>query len=286
MTRRFDYRPPAPDEAYRRLDLLRGGSSHRDPPQFDGLGGSADHVDVDVDGGDDDDGGDDHQAPEAAGRPLLGPRSPARLRLDPGRPGALALCAVAVVAAVLSAAVTWIGRPTMEPVTAPPVVAQPAGGAASGGTGERGPGSPPGPATSETVVVAVVGLVVTPGLVTLPAGSRVDDAVSAAGGALPDADLTTVNLARVLVDGEQIAVGVPGAPPVGGPSDSSGTPLVNLNTATEQELEGLPGVGPVLAGRIVDYRSDSGGFATVDQLQDVDGIGPSTFAELRDLVTV
>ena len=240
-----------------------------------------------------------------------------RLRWDPGRPGAVALAAVALVSAVLSATITWISRPTPQPVPAPAMSASPAlsatgsdGGIGSdGGTGSdggigsdggtsdpagggagSGTGGGSGPsavAAAQTVVVAVVGQVAAPGLVTLPAGSRVDDALAAAGGPLPDADLTTVNLARVVVDGEQIAVGVPGAAP--GPSvepGGAGSTPVNLNTASEQDLETLPGVGPVLAGRIVQYRSDSGGFTSVDQLQDVSGIGPSTFAELQDLVTV
>ncbi len=228
-----------------------------------------------------------------------------RLRWDPGRPGAAALAAVALVSAVLSATITWISRPTPQPVPVPVMSASPAPSAAGsdggtgfdGGTGDQvgdgarsGTGGGSGPsavAAAQTVVVAVVGQVAAPGLVTLPAGSRVDDALAAAGGPLPDADLTTVNLARVVADGEQIAVGVPGAAP--GPSaepGAAGSTPVNLNTASEQDLETLPGVGPVLAGRIVLYRSDSGGFTSVDQLQDVSGIGPTTFAELQDLVTV
>ncbi len=211
------------------------------------------------------------------------PSPPRPARFDPGRPGLLLLCAVAVIAAGLSAWLTWAGRPDSVPVPAavlsavdvPTPIAAPSTG-------------PSAVASPTSVVVAVVGQVVTPGLVTLPLGSRVADAVAAAGGARPDADLSTVNLARVLVDGEQVAVGVPGAPPADGPS--AATPdvpaLLNLNTATESELEELPGVGPVLAGRITAYREDQGGFTSVDELQEVSGIGPSTFADLQDAVTV
>lgn len=189
------------------------------------------------------------------------------------------LCLVAVLSAALAAGVTWASRPSLEPVVAAPVV--------SAGTA---PPTTSVAASPTQVVVAVVGRVVTPGLVTLPAGSRVADAVAAAGGVVPDTDLSTVNLARVLVDGEQIAVGVPGAAPAPGEHADpagGGTPgLVNLNTATEAELDELPGVGPVIAGRIVQWRSDNGAFTTTEQLQDVDGIGSSTFEDLRDEVTV
>lgn len=204
--------------------------------------------------------------------PARGPR----LRLDPGRPGAAVLCLVAALSAALAAGVTWASRPSLEPVAAAPVVT----------VGTAAP-STAAPVSTVQLVVAVVGQVVTPGLVTLPVGSRVADAVAAAGGALPDADLSTVNLARVLVDGEQVAVGVPGAAvPPGAPADAGGAGPLNLNTSSEAELEELPGVGPVLAGRIVQWRTDNGAFSSVDQLQEVDGIGPSTFEDLRDEVTV
>jgi len=195
-----------------------------------------------------------------------------RIRLDPGRPGAAVLCLVALLSAALAAGVAWASRPSLEPVVAPPVVTAWSPTEAS--------------VSSAQLVVAVVGQVVTPGLVTLPAGSRVADAVAAAGGALPQADLSTINLARILVDGEQVAVGVPGAVPAPGAPASGSSAALNINTATESELEELPGVGPVLAGRIVQWRTDNGTFTSVDQLQEVDGIGPSTFEELRDQVTV
>jgi competence protein ComEA len=127
-----------------------------------------------------------------------------------------------------------------------------------------------------------------PGLVRLPAGSRVDDAVRAAGGAVPRTDLTGLNLARILVDGEQIAVGIAVRVPPPGTSGSSGAGagLINLNSATAEQLDSLPGIGPVLAQRILDWRTEHGRFISVDQLREVSGIGEAKFADIRGLVTV
>jgi competence protein ComEA len=131
-------------------------------------------------------------------------------------------------------------------------------------------------------VVHVVGAVAAPGVVRLPFGARVVDALSAAGGAAPDADLARVNLARVLVDGEQIQVPRPGDPapeaPTAGAAPGDGT--LDLNTASLAQLDGLPGVGPVLAQRIVDRRP----FASVDELDEVSGIGQALLERLRPLV--
>jgi competence protein ComEA len=139
-------------------------------------------------------------------------------------------------------------------------------------------------------VVDVVGKVANPGVYRLPGGSRVADAVQAAGGALPGVDLSTLNLAALVSDGQQVAVGVPGAPVVaadgaGAGSGASSGP-VNLNTATEAQLDTLPGVGPVLAQHILDWRNAHGQFASVDQLREVSGIGEAKFADLKSLVTV
>jgi competence protein ComEA len=135
-----------------------------------------------------------------------------------------------------------------------------------------------------------VGSVARPGLVTLPEGARVADAVTAAGGLLPDADPASVNLAAVVSDGQQVAVGVPGAVAaggtVGGTDAPSGAGPVDLNAATAPDLDALPGIGPVLAQRIVEHRERNGPFRTVEQLDDVPGIGPTTYAELAELVTV
>ena len=134
------------------------------------------------------------------------------------------------------------------------------------------------------MVVSVVGQVTTPGLVTLPAGSRVADALAAAGGLLAEADPASVNAAAVVTDGQQITVGVPGAG-VDAPAAGGGG-LLDLNTATVADLDALPGIGPVLAQRIVEHRERNGPFRTVEQLDDVPGIGPTTYAELAELVTV
>jgi competence protein ComEA len=143
-------------------------------------------------------------------------------------------------------------------------------------------GAPPTP----SVVVHVVGQVQQPGVVTLPDGSRVADAIDAAGGAGAEADLSAVNLARVLVDGEQVIVPRPGEAiaPVGGSGPGSG--VLNLNAADVGALDGLPGIGPVLAQRIVDWRADHGRFSAVEELTEVSGIGPTVLEGLRDLVTV
>lgn len=158
----------------------------------------------------------------------------------------------------------------------------------------------PSAALSETVVVHVAGNVERPGLVSLPGGSRVADALAGAGGATTQADLDALNLARVVVDGEQIYVPAPGEVPPGQasnqsvPSAGSSTgragesPVgpVNLNTAQESELDALPGVGPAIAGRIVAWREQHGGFTEVEELTEVSGIGPATLERLRPLVTV
>ncbi|MCS7007510.1 MAG: ComEA family DNA-binding protein [Gaiellaceae bacterium] len=143
------------------------------------------------------------------------------------------------------------------------------------------------------VVVHVVGAVRSPGLLRLPEGSRVVDAVERAGGATRKADLAGVNLAAPLVDGTQVVVPFragPGAMPsvVGGgspPVGSGSRPPVSLSSATAEELDALPGVGPVTAQRILDYRAEHGPFASVDDLDAVPGIGPARIEQLRDLVT-
>ncbi|MBB3661107.1 comEA protein [Prauserella sediminis] len=154
-------------------------------------------------------------------------------------------------------------------------------------------------AAGERLVVSVVGKVRRPGLVRMRAGARVADAIESAGGAPRRADLLSVNLARVLVDGEQIYVGVPvppevraggtadGAQPNGtGTADETGDERVPLNTADQEALESLPGVGEVTAQRILEWRDDHGEFTAVEQLREVDGIGDKRFADLRDAVSI
>ncbi len=139
------------------------------------------------------------------------------------------------------------------------------------------------------VVVDVVGAVRRPGLYRLEQGSRIADAVARAGGATGKADLALVNLAAPLADGEQVVVpkrGAPGA--AGGGAGAGGTGAatgpVHLSTATLDQLDSLPGVGPVTAQKILDYRAKHGAFSSVDELDAVPGIGPSRMDQLRDLV--
>ena len=181
---------------------------------------------------------------------------------DPGRRGVKVLAIVAAVAALVVLFFAWRSAPRQEPVP----VATSATSAA--------------PSPSE-LVVAVSGHVVRPGLVRLPPGARVADAIQAAGGAIPGTDLSTLNFARRVNDGELIAVGIPAAA-----ADPAFPAKVNLNTATLAELDTLPGVGPVLAQRIIDHRTKRGPFRTVEDLRHVDGIGEETFARLKDLVVV
>lgn len=146
--------------------------------------------------------------------------------------------------------------------------------------------------TGTEVTVDVAGKVRRPGIAVLPAGSRVVDALEAAGGARSGVDLTGLNLARLLVDGEQVLVGVPGAvaaPAAGVPPAPPGSPgaaLVDLNTADQALLETLPQVGPVTAGAILAWRTEHGAFTAVEELLEVDGIGEATLAQLAPLVTV
>lgn len=146
-------------------------------------------------------------------------------------------------------------------------------------------------AAPSTVLVHVAGGVRSPGVYELREGDRVVDAIEAAGGARRGADLGALNLAAVLVDAQQVLVPktAEGQPAVGtAPTTGSAASqqLINVNTATPTELEELPGIGPVLAEAIVSYREEHGPFTSVEQLEDVSGIGPVTLGEIRDLVTV
>lgn len=164
------------------------------------------------------------------------------------------------------------------------------------------PSAPQATPSPTEVQVHVVGAVKKPGVVTLHEGARVHDAIAAAGGLAPAAKLGTLNLAARVVDGMQVAVGdgqtdsgttapqpqapdgspeAQRAPPGGG-----GAAPVNLNTATQAQLESLPGVGPVMAGKIIAWRTEHGKFSSVNDLQEVDGVGPKTFERLKPLVSV
>ncbi len=194
---------------------------------------------------------------------------------------------VAVVAVALAVGLVitawWVLRSQPEPLDPAPINApliSPAGL----------PGATPAEGPTE-LVVDVAGKVRRPGIVVLEPGSRVVDALKAAGGAGPRVDLSSLNLARLVVDGEQILVGLSPAPGVAASAAASpGAPapgaLVNINLAGQPELEGLPGVGPVTAAAIIAFREESGSFTSVDQLLDVSGIGEATLAEIAPHVTV
>lgn len=207
------------------------------------------------------------------------------------------LSVVAAVALAVTAYVTIRARPTVAPV--PQAHTSPAGtpseapsaGASGASTGPTGAPRSTEAGAGGSVVVDVAGKVRRAGVATLPAGSRVVDAIRQAGGARPGVDLSSLNLARVLVDGEQILVGVAPAPGVAAsassqPGASSGGALVNLNTATLEQLDSLPGVGPVTAQKILDWRTAHGSFTAIDELLEVDGIGEKTLADMAPHLTL
>lgn len=142
--------------------------------------------------------------------------------------------------------------------------------------------------TPSELVIDVVGEVARPGIVVVPAGARVHEAITAAGGVVGEPETTSLNMARVLTDGEQINVGGEQliVPPGMSASSSAGTGVINLNSADQVTLETLPGVGPVTAQAIIAWRSENGPFRTIDDLLDVKGIGEATLATLRDHVAV
>lgn len=210
-----------------------------------------------------------------------------RCGLEPRTLAALAV--VLVVAAGFAGRYFWAGRP--EAVRAPEIVRAaplPESGASPVVSAEPTAVAPSPPA----VVVDVSGKVRRPGVLTLPGGSRVADALRAAGGVKPGTDVTGLNRARVLMDGEQVVVGLPAVPNAAGTGAGAGGggttgvragPL-SLNGATVEQLDTLPGVGPVLARHIVDHRLAHGGFRSVAELREVTGIGERRFAELAPLV--
>ncbi|BCL20377.1 DNA-binding protein [Streptomyces tuirus] len=226
------------------------------------------------------------------------------------RRSVVALTVVLVVAAAFAVQHFWAGR--TQSVRPPEVVraAVPFGAEQEGGQagGKGGPGAAGAAASTASgasagsakagapeIVVDVGGKVRDPGIHRLPAGSRVADALHAAGGVKPGTDTDGLNRARFLVDGEQVIVGGPAPAPAagagggaapGGPAGGAAAPAapVSLNTATADQLDTLPGVGPVLAQHIIDYRTQHGGFRSVDELREVNGIGDRRFADLRDLV--
>ena len=177
-------------------------------------------------------------------------------------------------ASLLTGGFLWLqGKPTEVAVTEPVVVTESA---------------------ATVVVVHVVGEVKEPGVYDLPTNSRVTDAIEAAGGATKDADLTSLNLARVLFDGEQIFIGNINS--VSAPSNSSSSSSgssgtnpagrININMANAAQLDQLPGIGPVIAGRIVEYRNQNGPFRQLTDLKQVSGIGDAVYDKIKDLITL
>jgi competence protein ComEA len=195
-----------------------------------------------------------------------------------------------VIALVLVAGLTWAGcsvlRSRPEPV--------PERSTQTPGLTTGTPVTAPSPTTAKpaqtTLVIHVAGKVRRPGLIHTKSGNRVADALEAAGGALPGTDLSTLNLARPLTDGEQILVGTPNLPPANSSTTRPATPTatgpIDLNTATIDQLDDLPGVGPVLAQRILDYRTEHGRFTTIDQLQEVSGVGTKKYEDLKPHVRI
>lgn len=211
-----------------------------------------------------------------------------------------AVCVLLAVATGFAVHHFWTGRPQEVPPVAEPAAASspapsPASPSTAAGPERSGQEAEGAGDAGEEVVVDVAGEVRKPGVYTLPPGSRVGEAVDSAGGTVPGTDTAHLNRARVLTDGEHIVVGSDAAaepsPPVasGGAAaprpGGQGGPLP-LNTATAEQLESLPGVGPVLAGHIVTHRQQHGPFATVEELVEVSGIGERRLADLRDRVVV
>lgn len=202
--------------------------------------------------------------------------------------GSAQLTVVAVTVALgLATACWWLLRSEPREV-APATVPVPHGLVTPVDAASPSSGAAP---SGDQVVVDVAGRVRRPGIAVLGPGSRVIDAIKAAGGVRPGVDLGSLNLARRLVDGEQILVGM--SQPAGlaatlpAPAGASpGAALVNLNTAGQSELESLPEVGPVTAQAIMAWREEHGGFTAVDQLLDVDGIGEATLSQVAPRVTL
>ena len=237
----------------------------------------------------------------------------ARVRADPGRAGAIAAAIVAILAVLVTVFTLLRDRPPPVMSAKLPPVERVSGTSGPSPKSSATPGAAQPGGSDRPVVVSVVGLVHTPGLVTLAPGARIADALQAAGGAMDGADTIGLNMARPVGDGEQIVVGLAplsglpkalgssvgsgsaaGPAPVSTPGKPTGGPktgpktgeALDLNTATVEQLDALPGVGPVTAAAILAWRQANGKFASVDQLADVDGIGPARLDKLRALVRV
>ena len=196
---------------------------------------------------------------------------PAQVLVAPPKEAIKPILKLVVIAVLITGVLVWLNRPF--PASIPEVAT---------------PGIPISNSTDvpvvnqgiDQIVVDVKGDVLRPGLVTLSAGARVADAIAAAGGVIPSADVTGINLAERLSDGQMIFIGNAQS------LELSSDPRVNLNLATETDLDSLPGVGPVMAGRIIAWRESNQRFHSIEELQEVPGIGPKVFANLKPLVRI
>jgi competence protein ComEA len=196
---------------------------------------------------------------------------PAQILITPPIQAIDPILKIVIVAVLATAGLVWLNRPV--PVAVPEVASPGIPISASSGASASSQGL-------DQIVVDIKGDVLTPGLVTLPAGARVADAIAAAGGVTPSADVIGINLAERLSDGQMIFIG--NAQSMQLSSDSR----INLNLATEADLDSLPGVGPVMAGRIIAWRESNQRFHSIEELQEVPGIGPKVFANIKPLVRI
>lgn len=242
---------------------------------------------------------DDGTGAPQPGKHAAGPgsgRADRLLFLSPPHRGRLVLAlGVAILAVLVAAWSVWRSAPRPVPVASAGAAARTSGGSPPAGTPMSTAPSAGVGGSAKVVVVDVAGKVRHPGIATLPAGARVVDAIRRAGGVRPGVDLSGVNLARVLVDGEQILVGLgpvaaQGAGAAVAPAGPDSAPatgaLVDLNTASATDLEGLPGVGPVTAQKVIAWRSAHGSFTAINELLEIPGIGPKTFAKIAPGVTL
>jgi competence protein ComEA len=203
-----------------------------------------------------------------------------RLERLAGRRSEVWVVAAVVAVVVIGGVAMW--RRGTEARVAPPAVAPPTTAAV--------PSSTPSPVAAQgSLLVHVAGAVRRPGLYDLVAGARVADAIEAAGGALRRAQLDALNLAETLADGQKVEVPVPGeglTGPLPSPAASTASTPVNVNLADQAALESIPGIGPVTAGAILEYRAQIGSFTSIEQLLDVSGIGPATLESMRPYVTL
>ncbi|MGA4508490.1 helix-hairpin-helix domain-containing protein [Propionibacteriaceae bacterium G1746] len=206
-----------------------------------------------------------------------------------------AIAILVVVALVFTSVQLLRARPSEVPLALEPAIGTP--GSASSGPGSTGSAdASPAPSAAALLQVHVLGAVRRPGVVQVPQGARVHDAIAAAGGLTPQAHLGALNLAAPVSDGMQVVVAdSPGATSTTsgeqpadqpGATGSGGQGLINLNTATQAQLETLPGVGPATAQKILAWRDEHGRFNRIEELQEVDGIGTKTFERLKPHVTV